>query len=165
MIPVIIFVLKPLLIYAKYFENSAPKLFLNYGMNEYVLKLIKNIFVSRDGTATYAQFYQPAGIATGFDNIVYVCDTKLAVKMIPTMSHTSDFLNAAGKLSKAFSVHEKRAQYSVKNLTEAAALTRECITVLESYVDSIKEKNENLPKVLNGSEGSISNKTYDSSSY
>ena len=29
-------------------------------------------------------------------------------------------------------------------------------------MDSIKEKNENLPKVLKGSEGSISNKTYDS---
>ena len=29
-------------------------------------------------------------------------------------------------------------------------------------MDSIKEKNENLPKVLKGPEGSISNKTYDS---
>ena len=82
--------------------------------------------------------------------------------MITTMSHTFDFLNATGKLTKAFSVHEKHAQYSVKNLTEAVALTRECITLLESYVDSIKEKNENLPKVLNDPEGSISNKTYDS---
>ena len=60
--------------------------------------------------------------------------------MVTTMSHNSDFLNAIRKLSKAFSVHEKHAQYSVKNLTEAGALTRECITVLESYVDSIKEK-------------------------
>ena len=73
---------------------------------------------------------------------MYVCDIKLAVvKMITTMSHTSNFLNAIGKLSKAFPVHEKHAQYSVKNLTEAVALARECITVLESYVDSIKEQN------------------------
>ena len=76
--------------------------------------------------------------------------------MITTMSHTSDFLNAIGKLSKAFSIHENHAQYSVKNLTEA--LTKECITVLESNGDSIKEKNENLPKVLNSPEGSISNR-------
>ena len=85
---------------------------------------------------------------------MYVCDSKLAAfKMVTTMSHTFDFLNATGKLSKTFSVHEKHAQYSVKNLTEAVALTWECITVLESYVDSIKEKNKNLPKVLNGPEG------------
>ena len=70
--------------------------------------------------------------------------------MVTIMSHNSDFLNAIRKLSKAFSVHEKHAQYSVKNLTEAGALTRECITVLESYADSIKEKNENLPEVING---------------
>ena len=82
--------------------------------------------------------------------------------MITTMNHTSDFLNGLGKLSKAFSVHEKHAQYSVKNLTEAVALKRECIAVLGSYVDSIKEKNEYLPKVLNGPEGGISNKSYDS---
>ena len=64
---------------------------------------------------------------------MYVCDIKLAaVRMITTMSHTSDFLNTIGKLSKAFSVHEKHAQYSVKNVTEAVALT-----VLESHVDSI----------------------------
>ena len=92
-----------------------------------------------------------------------MCDGKLAaVKMITTMNHTSDFLNGIGKLNKVFSVHEKHAKYSFKNLTEAVALKRECITVLESYVDSIKEENENLPKVLNGPEGSISNKTYDS---
>ena len=90
-------------------------------------------------------------------------DSKLAaVKMITTMSHTSDFLTAIGKLSKVFSIHEKHAQYSVKNLTEAVALTRECITVLESNGDSIKVKNENLLKVLNSPEGSISNKTYNS---
>ena len=81
--------------------------------------------------------------------------------MITTTSHTSDFLNTVGKLSKTFSMHEKHAQYSVKNLTEAVALTRKCMTVLESNVDSIKGKNENLPKVLNNLEGSISNKTYD----
>ena len=92
-----------------------------------------------------------------------MCDGKLtAVKMIPTMNHTSDLLNTIGKLNEAFSVHEKYAKYSFKKLTEAVALKRECITVLESYVDSIKEENENLPKLLNGPEGSISNKTYDS---
>ena len=64
------------------------------------------MFVSRDGTATYVQFYQPAGIATALDNLVYVCDSKLAaVKMITTMSHISSFLNAIEKLS----VHEKHA--------------------------------------------------------
>ena len=47
-------------------------------------------------------------------------------------------------------------------MTEAISPTTECITVLESNVDSIEEKHENLPQVLNGLEGSISNKTYDS---
>ena len=28
--------------------------------------------------ASYGQFYQPAGIAIEFDNVVYVCDSKLA---------------------------------------------------------------------------------------
>ena len=115
-----------------------------------------------DGMATYAQFYQPGGIATKSVNVVYVCDSKLAaVKMITTMIHTSDFLNAIGELRKAFRVNEKHTQYSVKSLAETIALTRECITFLESNVGSIKEKNENLPKVLNGLEDSISKKTYD----
>ena len=78
------------------------------------------------------------------------------------MSHTSDFLNTIGKLGKTFSVHEKDPQYIVKNVTETIALARWRITVLESNVGSIKKKNENLPKVLNGPECSISNKTYDS---
>ena len=78
---------------------------------------------------------------------MYVRDSKLtAVKMITTMNHTSDFLNAIGKLSKAFSVYEKHIKYSVKNLAEVVALARECITVLESNMTGIKEKNENLPK-------------------
>ena len=56
---------------------------------------------------------------------MYVRDSKLtAVKMITTMNHTSDFLNAIGKLSKAFSVYEKHIQYSVKNLAEVVALAR-----------------------------------------
>ena len=41
-----------------------------------------------------------------------------------TMSHTSDFLNAIGKLGKTFSVHEKDSKYIVKNVTEAIALPR-----------------------------------------
>ena len=74
------------------------------------LILGKNIFVSRDGTATYAQFYQPAGIATEFDNVVHVCGSTLAAaNMTTTMSHTSELLNTTGKLSKTFSVHEKHA--------------------------------------------------------
>ena len=90
-------------------ENSVPKLFLNDGMNICLILGKKNIFVYRDGTATYAQFYQLAGIATKFDSVGYVCDSKLAaVKMVTTMSHTSDFLNAIGKLSKAFSVHDEK---------------------------------------------------------
>ena len=73
--------------------------------------------------------------------------------MITTMSHTSDFLNAIGKLSKAFSIHENHAQYSIKNLTEAVALTRECITVLESNGDSIKEKKRKFTKSVKQSGG------------
>ena len=68
-----------------------------------MFNLRKQIFVSRDGTATYAQFYQPAGIATEIDNVGYMCDSELAAdKMIVTMSHTSPFLSAIGKLSKTF---------------------------------------------------------------
>ena len=56
---------------------------------------------------------------------MYECHSKpAAVEMIKTMSHTSDFLNAI----------------QCQSLIEAGALTRECILVLESNVDSIKEK-------------------------
>ena len=159
--PVIIFVLKLLLICAKYFENSAQKLFSNSGMN--MFKPIKKYFRFQKWNSYIRTILSAAYIANEFDNVVYVYDGKLAaIKMISTMRHTSDFLNAIGKLSKAFSVHENHAQCSIKSLTEAVAPTRECITVLEPYVDCIKEKNENLPEVLNGPECGISSKTSDS---
>ena len=49
-----------------------------------------------------------------------------------------------------------------KTRKKIVALTRECIRVLESNVNSIKEKKGKFTKNLNNPEGSISNKSYDS---
>ena len=57
------------------------------------------LFPGMEQLHTCAKFHQPANTATEYDNIRYVCDSKLAAdKMITKMSHTSDFLNATGKL-------------------------------------------------------------------
>ena len=76
-----------------------------------MFNITKKIFLFPGMEQLNMQFYQTAEIGTEFDNVVYVCDSKLAaIKMITTISHTSYFLNAIEKVSKVFSVHEKHGQ-------------------------------------------------------
>ena len=61
--------------------KCVPKLFLNYGIN--MFNLIKKYFRFQGWNSYIRTIYQPADIATEFDNVVYVCDSKLAaLKMI-----------------------------------------------------------------------------------
>ena len=65
----------------KILRKCAPKLFLNYGIN--MFNLIKKYFRFQGWNSYIRTIYQPADIATEFDNVVYVCDSKLAaLKMI-----------------------------------------------------------------------------------
>ena len=65
----------------KILRKCAPKLFLNYGIN--MFNLIKKYFRFQGWNSYIRTIYQPADIATEFDNVVYVRDSKLdAFKMI-----------------------------------------------------------------------------------
>ena len=62
-----------------------------------------------DGIASSCQLYKPTGVCVEFDNVVYFTDYLTAsVKITSTLSHTGIFLEAIGKLMKAYSIHEKR---------------------------------------------------------
>ena len=51
------------------------------------------------------------GICEEFENIVYFTDFRTAsVKITTTLSHTGTFLEAIGKLMKAYSIHEKKVR-------------------------------------------------------
>ena len=66
----------------------------------------------RDGLAKHAEFYQPAGLCVEFDHVVYVCDARTScIKVFTTLTETATFLDAVGKIYKAFSIHDKHAQY------------------------------------------------------
>ena len=87
-------------------QNCFPNIKLpkNFGKN-----LEKNIIVSRDGRAAHARLHQPEVTAADLDNVVHVCDSRIAiVKMITTMKYTSSYLNTIGKLNTPFSVLERR---------------------------------------------------------
>ena len=76
------------------------------------------------------------------------------------MNNIATFLNVLGKLSDAFSVHEKHQHYQLNILTGAIDLLRNCLDAISSNIQNIKENNNNLPKPLNGPKSSISDKTY-----
>ena len=86
-------------------QNCFPKIKL---LKKFGKNLGKRMIIFRDGRAAYTQFHQPGFTATDFDNVVYVCDSRLAiVKMIVAMKYTSGFLNATVKLNTALSVLER----------------------------------------------------------
>ncbi len=115
---------------------------------------------SRDGTAQYARFYRPSGIAVEFNNVVYVCDYDVgSIRMLTTLKNTATFLKSIGKLSSAFSIHEKHQKYELSTIDEAIALVQQCNESLQRNVTTIRQSHKNLPKSLNGPEGSVSSKT------
>ena len=77
----------------------------------------------RDGLAKHAEFYQPAGLCVEFDHVVYVCNAQAScIKVFTALIQTATFLDAAAKICKAFSIHEKHVQYHLCNLREATTL-------------------------------------------
>ena len=69
---------------------------------------------TRDGLASRAEFYQPAGLCVEFDHVLYICDARTnCIKVFTTLHETAAFLDAVGKIYKAFSVHEKHAKYEL----------------------------------------------------
>ena len=68
---------------------------------------------SRDGSASYSQFYEATGITAEFDNVAYVCDRSVgSIKIITELKETTKFLGGLESIINAFSVHEKHHSYS-----------------------------------------------------
>ena len=113
------------------------------------------------GPCLDASFRQRSGLAVQFDNVTHVTDAMSAsLSMTTTTNDTVIFLKNVGALYDAFSIHERRKEYKRCTLEEAHCLISNCVTTLETneqkIVNDIKEK---LPKVLNGPEGNVAQKT------
>ena len=95
-----------------------------------------------------------------FEHVVYFSDLATGSIRMPTaLKNTPSFLKAVGKLSNAFSVHEKHQPCNTKTMDEAIALVTQCNDELQENEKVIRQQHESLPKSLNSSEGSISAKT------
>ena len=121
---------------------------------------------NRDGLARRAEFYQPAGLCVEFDHVVYVCDARTScIKVFTTLTETATFLDAVGKIYKAFSIHEKHAQYHLCSLREATTLVNETLQYLRRNEAFIRGEVPNLPKSLSGPHGNVAEKTIVSVSF
>ena len=122
-----------MLIYATYFESSVPKLFLNNRMN-ICLILGKKYFRFR-GWNSYIRtiLSARAGIAAECDNVIV---TLLLLKWLQQWA----ILLISRETKKSFFRSWKARTIQCQNLTKVVPLTKECIIVLQSNVDSIKEK-------------------------
>lgn len=78
---------------------------------------------SRDGTVQFARFYKISGI--------YMCGIRPCSIFVRlrhriysnVLKNTASFRKAAGKLSTAFSVHEKHQPYDTKTMDQASHCT------------------------------------------
>ena len=121
---------------------------------------------NRDGLAKRVEFYQPAGLCVEFDHVVYVCDARTScIKVFTTLTETATFLDAVGKIYKAFSIHEKHTQYHLCNLQEATSLVNETLHYLRRNEALIRGEVPNLPKSLSGPHGNVAEKTIVSVSF
>jgi len=117
---------------------------------------------SRDGTTSYCRFYQASGVAIEFDNVVYCTNKSVgSIKILTELEETSKFLNGLQCVIDAFSVHEKHQRYSLKSLDDAILLVASCNEMLASNTAVIRSVG-NLPRSLNGPEGTVSAATVDS---
>ena len=112
------------------------------------------------------EFYQPAGLCVEFDHVVYVCDARTScIKVFTTLTETATFLDAVGKIYKAFSIHEKHVQYHLCNLQEATTLVNETLQYLRRNEALIRGEVPNLLKSLRGPHGNVAEKTIVSVSF
>ena len=90
-----------------------------------------------EGIASKCRFYQPTGICTEFDNVVYVCNTQTScIKMMTNLNNTARFLKGIGALYSAFSIHEKHDTYTLCNLSESISKVGNCLSVFEENAQS-----------------------------
>eukprot|EP00795_Rhopilema_esculentum_P010574 gene10574-19309_t len=67
---------------------------------------------TRDGTALYAQFHEPCGIAVGFNHVGYICDSSSgSIRQITTMMETALSLRTVGKIESLKSLIQWSADY------------------------------------------------------
>ena len=118
---------------------------------------------NNDGIATKCRFFQPLGICSEFNNVVYICYTQTScIKVFTTLKKTAEFLRGIGELFSAFSIHEKHHTYDLHDLPTAISKVNRCLQVLEENIASIRELNIRLPHSLNGPEGSVAAKMVES---
>ena len=118
---------------------------------------------NKDGLSKECQFHQPTGLSIEFDNVVYVCDSQTScIKVFTSLAKTAEFLDALGKIYKAFSVHEKRQKYIKCSLQDAILLLNECLQYLRQNELLIREEMKLNTNVLNGPQGNVASKTIDS---
>ena len=118
---------------------------------------------SRDGTSLYSQFHAPIGIAVEFGNVVYVGDYMVgSIRMLTTMKGTAMFLSGIRSLMDAFSIHAKYGKHEKCNIEDATEKVPRCLEVIDSNIGNIRRSHHILPSKLNGPEGSIAAKTFES---
>eukprot|EP00794_Sanderia_malayensis_P019295 gene19295-21219_t len=116
-----------------------------------------------DGLSNQCKFFQPVGLAVEFYHVVYMCDAQAScIKIFTTLSKTAQFLNAVGKIYKAFSVHEKHQNYSNHDLTRAGVMLGESLDHLNENEDLIRSDVHLTGKNLNGPQGNVAAKTLES---
>ena len=83
-----------------------------------------------------------------FDRVLYICDARTnCIKVFTTLHETAAFLDAVGKIYKAFSVHEKHTKYELCNLQDAVTLLKETLQYLRRNEASIRGEIQRLAKV------------------
>ena len=111
---------------------------------------------SQDGPAGTCQFQQPIAICTELDSVAYVCDAQTSsIKIITQVKETAKFLQGAGKLYEAFSVHNKGERYQKHTLQESADLLSGCKATLSEFEKSVRSKEDIGKRTLNGPEGCV----------
>ena len=114
------------------------------------------IYNNNYGLASSCWLFQPSGICSEFNKVVYLCDTQASrIKVFTTLENTAEFLRGVGELFSAFSIHEKHQAYDLCDLETAISRVSRCLQVLQENERSIRELNISLPQSLNGSQGSV----------
>ena len=66
-----------------------------------------------------AGFFQPSGICSEFNNVVYICDIQTScIKIFTTLKKTAEFLKGIGELFSEFSIYEKHQNMNTGTFQE-----------------------------------------------
>ena len=90
---------------------------------------------------------------------MHVCDAqKNSIKICTKLKECVQFLKAIGCLYETFSVHNKRARYTVKSAEEAISLVKQCRNKLDENTSDIQGAT-GMKTTLNGPQGYVSART------